>query len=498
MTGWGNGYITDIAYTAGHYPFQSPFHLEVACLLRSVQPPVIGPGLSYIELGCGRGYGALILAASNPDWTVTAVDFHPAHVAEARRLATQTGLRNINFIEGDLADPALAGLLPEADIVSLHGVWSWVPLAVRAGIVAVLKARLRSGGLAHISYNALPGWQGALAMQRVLREAGQRAGGRSDVQAVAGMAVVQDLVAAEASYLGESRVVRNTLTHLSRFPAEYLAHEYMNAAWSPCFHMDVCNDLLDARLEWAASAQVIDSFTELCLTPAQRDIVNRYDDPLMRELVRDTCQERSLRNDVFVRGLTRLGAAERDAALRRVTLAPTRPRTEFKYTVTVPAGEGTLEPAFYRPIAERLDKGPCSAGELLDLPGLEGRRRDNPAELIGMLVGSHQAIPVSPVPYAAGDCSRALNEALSERYETDGALNARAAISSGRLRTGWPCTVLELAVWRRLAAGSPLDGPALSAKLLAYGSSEERAKMESSIEELARVMPQMWSALGVL
>lgn len=492
---WGGGYVTDVAYTAGHYPFQSPWHLEAACLLRSVQPPGIGPGLSYIELGCGRGYGALILAASNPGWAVTALDFHPAHIAEARSLAHEAGIRNAAFIEADLADPATVALLPDADVVSLHGVWSWVPLPVRAGITAVLKARLRAGGMAQVSYNALPGWQGALGMQRVVREAGLRAAGRSDTQAMAGMQAVRDLAAAEASYLGESRVVRNTLHHLDRFPAEYIAHEYMNASWSPCFHMDVCADLAPARLEWAASSHLIDSFPELSLTPEQRAVVDRYDEPVMRELMRDMCQERSLRNDVFVRGLTRMRNSERDARLRTVVLAPTKPRAEFKSSITVPAGEAGLEPRFYGPIMDRLAQGACAVGDLLDLPGIEGRRRDNPAELVGMLVGSMQAIPVSPTPGTkTGD---ALSHAIGARYEADGALNARGALASGVLGAGWPCTVPELAVWRRLASDQVIDLAGTAATLLPQGSEADREKMEVTLAGIAETMPPLWRALGI-
>ena len=498
MGGWGGGYVTDVAYTAGHYPFQSPWHMEAACLLRSVHPAVIEPGLSYVELGCGRGYGALILAASNPGWTVTGVDFHPAHIAEAQRLAKSAGVANALFVEADLADPATIAQVPEADIVSLHGVWSWVPPSVRAGIVALLRARLRTGGMVQVSYNSLPGWQGALGMQRVVREAGLRVPGRSDAQAMAGMQAVRDLAGAEASYLGESRVVRNTLQHLDRFPAEYIAHEYMNAAWSPCFHMDVCTDLASARLEWAASAQLIDSFPELSLTQDQRAIVDRYDEPAMRELMRDMCQERSLRNDIFVRGLTRLRPAERDARLRALVLAPARPRPEFRFSVTVPAGDAGLEPAFYGPVMDRLAQGPCAVGDLLDLPNLEGRRRDNPAELVGMLVGSQQALPVAPKPDSmANDGNAALNQAIGARLEAEGALNARAALASTTLGAGWPCSVPELAVHRRLASGEALDTGWLSGLLMAHGSAEERVKMATVLDEIAVNLPPLWRVLGL-
>ncbi len=496
MTDWGSGYVTDVAYMAGYYPFQSPYHLEASCLLRSVRPPAIGPGLSYVELGCGRGFGALILAASNPDWTVTAVDFHPAHVADARRLATEAGLRNVIFLEADLADPATSALVPQADIVSLHGVWSWVPPAVRAGITALLRARLRAGGLAHVSYNSLPGWQGALGMQRLLREAGLRGGTRSDRQAQAGMDVVRALAATDATHLG-TPVVRTTLEHSSRMPHEYVAHEYMNASWSPFFHMDVCADLAPARLDWAASVQVIDSFPELSLSPEQRAMVDRYDEPAMRELVRDTCQDRLLRNDVFVRGMARLGRAERDARLRAVTLALVRPAAAFRFEVPVPAGRAGLERPFYEPMVAHLSAGPCTIGELLDLPDVVGRR-DNPAELAGMMIGSQQAIPVAPLRRMATPEETALNRGMARRFEAEDALNARAALASGALGTGLPCSVVEMAAWRRLSAGLPVDPDATAREIMPYGDAQDLARMAGTVAEVGTSCLPLWRASGIV
>ena len=195
---WGDGYVTDTAYLPGYYHHQSPLHLNLACLLGGVTGLAITPesSLSYLELGCGCGFGALALAASNPNWQVTGIDFSPAHIAAARELAAEAGIANAQFIEGDLADFAdceSAKTLPEADVITLHGLWSWVGDPVRAGIVRLIDRKLRPGGLVYVSYNALPGWQQAIGMQRLVREAGQRDAGRSDRQVEAGIEVVWDV-----------------------------------------------------------------------------------------------------------------------------------------------------------------------------------------------------------------------------------------------------------------------------------------------------------------
>ena len=190
-TSWSAGYVTDIAYTAGYFVSQSPPMLALACLINgyAVDAPWDNRAMHYLELGCGRGVNACVIAAANPGWTVTAIDFMPAAIADARRLAAEAGLDNITFIEADLssfAETAQGTALPEVDIITTHGVWSWVGDPVRAGIVRLAAAKLRAGGLMHLSYNALPAQQGLLGMQRVMREAGLRQAGRSDRQVVAG------------------------------------------------------------------------------------------------------------------------------------------------------------------------------------------------------------------------------------------------------------------------------------------------------------------------
>jgi SAM-dependent methyltransferase len=167
MTDWTDGYVADVPYLSGCYREQSPFHLSLAALLGNVDASLPAPDddIHYLELGCGKGLNALLLAAANPGWRVTAVDFNPAHIAAARAAARSAGLSNLNLVEAAFHDVA-DGTLPQADVVSMHGIWSWVSPAARADIVRVLSRSVAPGGFVHVSYNSLPAWQGALGMQR--------------------------------------------------------------------------------------------------------------------------------------------------------------------------------------------------------------------------------------------------------------------------------------------------------------------------------------------
>jgi SAM-dependent methyltransferase len=457
MSNWGGGYVTDIAYTTGWYRQQSPAIVALACLLGGVASPMpaaVDP-VSYLELGCGHGFGAMLLAASNPAWRVTAVDFNPAHIAAARDWATEAGLTNATFIEGDLttlADDALGRSIPEADFVSMHGLWTWVPAAVQAGVVRLLRDKVRPGGAVHVSYNALPAWGSGLGMARLLRTIGRQSVARSDRQAEEGFKFAREMLAADAVHLKRSEIVTALMEKLEDLPGSYLSHEYMNERWAPCFMADVAEALAGAKLEWVASANLIENFAELTLTEEQRALVNRFEDPLVRELIKDHCLDRLLRHDVFVRGARRISPHQRDAALMDLSLGLNIRPKEMPMEAKMPAGRAELNPKFYRPIVAAMADGPRRVGDLLQLPEVEGKR-DNPAELVGILVGAELAEPASRPSAPPSAAAQRLNRVATHRLMQTEPMSRPVGLASHRLGTAAPATVLDLVVIDRTLEG---------------------------------------------
>ena len=224
MSGWGGGYVTDITYMTGYYRHQSPAMMTLACLLGGVASPMPGPDdpVSYLELGCGQGFGALVLAASNPHWKVTAIDFNPAHIAAARAWAAEAGIDNITFLEADLStlaeDPGAAGGAGGGFRQPAWGV-ELGAVAVQAGIVRLLRTQgeagrrracqlQRAAGLGRRARNAAPAARGRSAPGRA-----QRPPGRGGAQAGEGSA------AADALQLIRSPWVNALIERLANMPA---------------------------------------------------------------------------------------------------------------------------------------------------------------------------------------------------------------------------------------------------------------------------------------
>jgi SAM-dependent methyltransferase len=501
MGRWGAGYVTDVPYIPGYYRHQSPLHLNLACLFGGVAGVDLGPGrpLSYLELGCGRGFGALALAACNPAWQIVGVDFNPAHIAAARALAAETQIGNARFVEADLATltaDASSGEIPEVDVASLHGLWSWVGDAVRAGIVRLLAYKIRPGGIVHLSYNALPGWQSALGLQRLVRAVGERVAGSSERQAEAGFEIVRALVAGEARHLRGNPFVASLIEHAGHCQASYLAHEYMNEAWRPCFHADIAAVLAEAKLDWVASAHLLENFSALMLSEEVRAVSARFDDPVMRELVKDMCLARGLRQDIFVRGPRRIAPDERDAMLGDVVLGLLCPEAEFSWDFEVPSGRAALERRFFGPIVRALAQGPRQVSELLALPELP--RHDNPSELVGMLVGTDQGLPLLAAPSEPDARVVRFNRVAAKHLVRSGNLNSGIALAASGTGAPVPCTMLDLYVAARLEEEQPLD-PAAWAMALGVGQTEpEQQRLRAFIERLIAERAPVWHRLGAL
>jgi hypothetical protein len=108
-----------------------------------------------LELGCGDGGNLVPMALALPGASFVGVDAAPKAIARGRGLIAELGLENVALEARAIEDlsPAPGGF----DYVIAHGVYSWVPAAVRDRLLAVCREALGDAGVAYVSYNSLPG-----------------------------------------------------------------------------------------------------------------------------------------------------------------------------------------------------------------------------------------------------------------------------------------------------------------------------------------------------
>lgn len=108
-----------------------------------------------LELGCGDGGNLLPMAFEFPDSTFLGFDLAETPIAMGREAIANLGLSNLQLQAADILE--LGTDLGQFDYIIAHGVYSWVPDAVRDKLLAIAHHHLAPQGVAYISYNALPG-----------------------------------------------------------------------------------------------------------------------------------------------------------------------------------------------------------------------------------------------------------------------------------------------------------------------------------------------------
>jgi SAM-dependent methyltransferase len=452
---WSDGYLVELDYTSGYFRRQSPAHLAIACALAGFVPVDTIRPFTCFELGSGHGLTANVLAASNPQARFFTADFMPSHVAAARALAEAAQLGNVTHLENSFAELAAGQVeLPPLDIVTMHGVYSWVAPETRRQIVEFARRCLKPGGMLYVSYNAMPGWSAATPLQRLVFEFAQARPGAPIAQIEEARALIERMDAADAAYfrINEATVLQSRLASWATDRPAYLAHEYLNRSWQALYHADVVRDFAPAKLDYVASAELLMNLPDSSLSPAQRELLAGVVDPVLRETLRDYLHNAAFRSDIFVRGARRLDRIEAGRWRERVGIALTVPRASA--TLGQPAGDPP-GPAFALPMLDALAERPRTLAELGALPG------QSPAsvfKLLAMLSWNDQgtAYRVDGVDAGGGtrDAARRLNLAIARQSVRD---DRYQALASPLLAAGAGASLLQRLVYLALQdeAGPP-------------------------------------------
>lgn len=116
-----------------------------------------------LEIGCASGGNLIPLAWHWPHTQCLGIELGQTQALSGMERIQRLGIHNIEIRHQDILDLPLDG--PPFDYILAHGVYSWVPEAVREHILAVCGARLSPSGIAYVNFNCLPGGQ----MRQMLR-----------------------------------------------------------------------------------------------------------------------------------------------------------------------------------------------------------------------------------------------------------------------------------------------------------------------------------------
>ena len=433
-----DGYVGEIAYKHHFIRELGPLSMRFCAQMKG-RHVAANARFTYYDLGCGFGDTTVLLAASNPEGHFVGVDFNPEHIEHARRLASESGCANAEFHALSFAQLARLDL-PPADYIVMHGIWSWVNDENRRQLLDFIGRRLASGGIVHVSYNALPGQVAVAALSRLLRDHAAHASGPLVERVPGAIDFARSIEAAGSVFFETHPIARNRLNDLSGKDVNYLSHEYFNAEWTPFYHADVRRDFAALGLAHVASGKAIDNVDALTLRSAALKALAGVA-PELVETVKDFACNRVFRADMFWR------PAGPPATTETMRLALSRPRGACRLDGTSPIGKFTLKAETHAPVLDALADGPLTIREIAARKecaalGLEQVRKS----AIGLI--ALEMIAPSLSREAAEDAkrnaaTRRYNDALARRASIEG---VAAALASPVLGSGLMLSPVYLAM----------------------------------------------------
>lgn len=229
----------EVAYPSAIFAQTAPDRMAVIARLAGLTPPPIATA-RVLEIGGGDGMNLLALAAAHPDAQFVGFDLAPTAIERGERWRRLAGIDNAELRVLDILD-AGDRLDGSFDYIIAHGIYAWVPDAVREATMALIGHLLSPNGVAFLSYNAMPGGYLRLALRdALLLQLG-------DLQGAERVQAARDYLAALAAEPeGHENPPQAALRDAARLtldkPWSVLCHDELG----PCFHPQSLLDVATA------------------------------------------------------------------------------------------------------------------------------------------------------------------------------------------------------------------------------------------------------------
>ncbi|HEX4912129.1 MAG TPA: class I SAM-dependent methyltransferase [Permianibacter sp.] len=277
-----------------------PPRLQAIATLLGMTPAAVSTA-RVLEIGCSSGGNLLPLAVRYPQAQFVGIDLAEAQVAQGRALVEQVGISNLQLIAADIM--AVDDSIGRFDYIIAHGVMSWVPPEVQAGILSVCRRLLQPQGVAYISYNTYPGWHfremGRAVMARaaaLIDDPTQRLQKAKDLMAV----LAREGCAAVDRPVGP--VLKAHLEHIQALPDYYLQHEYLEPVNQPFYFRNFVLQAMQHELAYLSDADMATDMPDFYAESVRESVRPfAHDRYAMAELL-DYVAGRSFRRSLLVQG----------------------------------------------------------------------------------------------------------------------------------------------------------------------------------------------------
>ena len=241
----------EVPYPSLPRPQSHPSRIAALAAIAGMTPPPVSRW-RVLEIGCGDACNLLPLAFEYPEGRFTGVDRAALPLARGRDMAAKLGLGNLELYEADLLDWQPVG---EFDYIIAHGFYSWVPMEVRDRLLDLCAAALSPGGVAYISYNALPGSHLRRYVWDLLKFHTRRA--TSPGVRIEKVHELARLMAARPADDPARAAIRKEMEIVLERGAEAIFHDDLSAINDPAYLMDFIGHAARHGLQYLGDAEPV-------------------------------------------------------------------------------------------------------------------------------------------------------------------------------------------------------------------------------------------------
>ncbi|HMT08556.1 MAG TPA: class I SAM-dependent methyltransferase [Pyrinomonadaceae bacterium] len=308
----------EVPYPSFVFPQTHPDRLATMGRLMGI--PTADPDeCRVLELGCGDGTNLCSQAYSLPKSSFIGIDLSTVEIESANKTVAELGLFNIEFRQADVTGLNVEKL-GTFDFIIAHGLFSWVPDAVRPALLDIYRTCLAPNGIGYISYNALPGCH----IRRITSDLMQYHS-RNETDAITkvgvGIAGLSEIASAASDDSVYQMMLFLEAEQIAERTLENVFHDDHSAYNQPFYFHEFCSMIADRGLSFVCEAEPSDMLDKDLSDKALEYLDSVTNDPLVRSQYRDFITGRRFRSSLICRSSNKPATSPKPSKIDRLFLS---------------------------------------------------------------------------------------------------------------------------------------------------------------------------------
>lgn len=249
-----------------------------------------------LELACAAGGNLIPMADYLPDSEFVGIDLSAKQIEDGQKGVQRLGLTNVTLKKANILEVDSA--YGTFDYVIAHGVYSWVPAAVREKILDICRTVLSPNGVAYISYNTYPGWHMRGMIRDMMRYHSARF--QTPPERTTQARALLDFLATSVKQDGPySQLLKQELEGLRHQSDHYLYHEHLEEVNDPLYFHQFVAAAQAKGLKYLGEARVGTMVTGNFGPDIEKTLRMLATDQIMAEQYMDFLRNRTFRETLL-------------------------------------------------------------------------------------------------------------------------------------------------------------------------------------------------------